>query len=71
MDSIPTLVSIFHYMTVSTKLSDYESLNDQFDTESDRQQTEDWFDDDDDVEPEQPGDEDSEDDYMKMDLTKL
>ena len=59
-------------MGISLKLSDYESLNDQFDTESDRQQTEDWFDDDDDdVEPEQPGDEDSEDDYMKMDLTKL
>ena len=74
MGLILTLVSVFGdvvYMKVNLKLSDYESLNDQFDTESDRQQTEDWFDDEDDVEPEQPGDEDSEDDYMKMDLTKL
>ena len=63
------------------KIKDYASLDSQYDAELDRQRTDDWFDDEEIEEEESAnpnqasgtdnGNNEDEDDYMKMDLTKL
>ena len=61
----------FTFKRVLTDYLDYSQVDDnQFDPEEDRKRTDDWFDSDD-AEPDQRDDDESEDEYMKMDLTKL